>query len=232
MPIKTLPAPRTSKSEHAYRWIRDGIASHRFGPGYRLVLGSVADELQMSVVPVREAIRRLEAEGLVTFERNVGARVTLVDARDYVDTMESLGIIEGAATALAAPLLSEEQLARAEQINARMAALLPTFDPHSFTVLNQEFHATLFEGCPNAHLLELVERDWSRLAGLRDSTFAFVPDRAAHSVREHTELIALIRTAAPGFEIEQAARAHRTHTLQAYREARGLTEDTRLKEEQ
>ena len=45
-----------------------------YGPGYRLVLGTIAKDLGISVVPVREAIRRLEAEGLVTFERNVGAR--------------------------------------------------------------------------------------------------------------------------------------------------------------
>ena len=46
----------------------------------RLVLSSIAEELGFSVVPVREAIRRLEAEGLVTFERNVGATVAAIDA--------------------------------------------------------------------------------------------------------------------------------------------------------
>lgn len=213
-----------SKSERAYRWIRERIARHEYGPGYRLVLGAIADDLDMSVVPVREAIRRLEAEGLVTFERNVGAKVTLVDAKQYLDTMESLGIIEGAATALAAPLLDEDTLQRAEAVNARMAALLEHFDPHAFTRFNQEFHAVLFEACPNDHLVELVHRDWSRLAGLRESTFAFVPDRARHSVEEHAEIIRLIRTGADALQIEHAAREHRWHTLQAYREARGLTD--------
>ncbi len=218
------PDARTagSKSELAYIWIRGHIDRHQFGPGYRLVLASLAEELEMSVVPVREAIRRLEAEGLVTFERNVGARVALVDADRYTDTMQSLGIIEGAATALAAPLLTEELLSRAEAINARMDTLLANFDPHTFTILNQQFHATLFEACPNKHLVELVERDWARLAGLRDSTFSFVPDRAAHSVQEHSELIRLIREGADGMRIEIAAREHRDHTLQAYRASRSL----------
>ncbi len=213
----------SSKSERAYEWVRERINRQEYGPGYRLVLGTIADQLEMSVVPVREAIRRLEAEGLVTFERNVGAKVTLVNAADYVNTMESLGIIEGAATALSAPLLDEATLARAAAINERMEALLDHFDPHTFTILNQQFHATLFEVCPNAHLVELVQRDWVRLAGLRDSTFAFVPGRARHSVAEHGEILRLIRTGADPREIEEAARAHRWHTLQAYREARGLT---------
>ncbi|MPS75542.1 MAG: GntR family transcriptional regulator, partial [Microbacterium sp.] len=78
-----------SKSEQAYAWIRSRISAHTYGPGYRLVLGPIADELGMSVVPVREAIRRLEAEGLVTFERNVGARVTLVDEGEYAHTMQT-----------------------------------------------------------------------------------------------------------------------------------------------
>ena len=67
-----------SKSQLAYSFIRDRISSQDFTPGYRLVLGSLAKDLDMSVVPVREAIRRLEAEGLVTFERNVGAHVSMV----------------------------------------------------------------------------------------------------------------------------------------------------------
>ena len=72
-----------SKSEQAYAWVRSRIISRAFVPGYRLVLGAIAGELDMSVVPVREAIRRLEAEGLVTFERNIGAHVALVDESEY-----------------------------------------------------------------------------------------------------------------------------------------------------
>lgn len=221
--IDSGEAVSESKSERAYQWIRERIARHQFGPGYRLVLAAIAEELNMSVVPVREAIRRLEAESLVTFERNVGAKVSLVDATQYVDTMESLGIIEGAATALAAPHLTEEHLSRAEAINDRMASILDHFDPHTFTILNQQFHATLFEACPNDHLVDLVNREWSKLSGLRDSTFAFVPERARHSVAEHAEIIRLLREDAAPFDIEQAARDHRAHTLQAYRDARGLS---------
>ena len=72
----TTGAP--SKAQRAYDWIKSQIMTQAFSPGYRLVLASIAETLEMSVVPVREAIRRLEAEGLVTFERNVGARVSMV----------------------------------------------------------------------------------------------------------------------------------------------------------
>lgn len=202
-----------SKSERAYEWIRSRISGHRFGPGYRLVLGTIAEELDMSVVPVREAIRRLEAEGLVTFERNVGARVALVDEGEYVHTMQTLGLVEGLATALSAPLLPAEALARAEKINDRMRDLLEHLDARLFTELNRQFHAVLYEACPNPHLLDLVHRGWHRLSSIRDTTFALVPDRARHSVEEHAELLDLIRSGAEPLTIELAARDHRWRTM-------------------
>ncbi|WP_193598260.1 GntR family transcriptional regulator [Microbacterium sp. YJN-G] len=209
-----------SKSEQAYAWIRGRISSHAFVPGYRLVLGAIADELGMSVVPVREAIRRLEAEGLVTFERNVGAHVALIDESEYAHTMQTLGLVEGAATALSAPLLDEAALARAEEINDRMLRLLDHFHAHTFTNLNRDFHSVLYEPCPNPHILDLVHRGWGRLSGIRDSTFAFVPGRARHSVDEHTHILELIRGGADPLQIELAARDHRWRTLDAFLDAR------------
>lgn len=205
-----------SKSQQAYRWIRQRIASQAFTPGYRLVLGSIANELDMSVVPVREAIRQLEAEGLVTFERNVGAHVAMVDERSYSASMQALSIIEAAASALAAAHMSAADLRAAREVNDQMRARLIDFDPHAFTQLNQRFHAILCRRCPNPRLLEIVEAEWARLGNMRDSIFAFVPDRAAGSVREHDELLRLIETGAPLQQVEQAMRAHRASTLQAF----------------
>ncbi|KAA9135548.1 GntR family transcriptional regulator [Microbacterium caowuchunii] len=209
-----------SKSERAYQWVRGRITGREYAAGHRLVLGTIADELEMSVVPVREAIRRLEAEGLVSFERNVGARVVFLDESEYVFAMQTLGVVEGSATALSAPLLTAEDLDRALAVNDRMQALLDDFDPHEFTRLNQRFHSVLYEPCPNPHLLDLVHRGWGRLAHLRDSSFAFVPGRARHSVAEHVEIIRLIRSGADPLEIELAARNHRWRTMDAFLAAR------------
>jgi DNA-binding GntR family transcriptional regulator len=205
-----------SKSQRAYHWIKGRIASQDFTPGYRLVLGSIAAELDMSVVPVREAIRQLEAEGLVTFERNVGAHVSMVDDTAYRYSMQSLSILEGAATALAARRLTTEDVRRARAVNDLMVEMLDHFDPRSFTALNQEFHSLLFAKCANPRMLDLVNAEWARLGHLRDSTFSFVPGRAAESVREHESILQLIENSAPLGEIEKVARRHRSATLDAY----------------
>lgn len=209
-----------SKSELAYAWLRERISRHEFGPGYRLVLGSIAAELGMSVVPVREAIRRLEAEHLVTFEKNVGARVSVVDEDAYVTTMQTLSLVEGYATRLAAPHLTDEDLDRAAEINERMHRLLDDFDAHRYTQLNQQFHAVLFAACPNGQILDLVDRGWSRLAGLRDTTFALIPGRPRHSVEEHDRILELIRSGADPDELEMFTRNHRLRTLDAFIAAR------------
>ncbi len=210
----------SSKSQDAYDWIRERITRHEYGPGYRLVLASIAAELDMSVVPVREAIRRLEAEHLVTFEKNVGARVSVVDEDQYVYTMQTLSLVEGYATRLAAPHLTDEDLAAASEINERMHRLLDHFDAHVYTQLNQQFHAVLFAACPNPHVLDLVDRGWSRLAGLRDTSFALIPSRPRHSVEEHDRIVELIRTGADPDELELFTRNHRLRTLDAFLQAR------------
>ena len=208
--VKTV-AP--SKSQLAYDFIRARIDDGRYVSGFRLVLGQIAGELDISVVPVREAIRRLEAEGLVTFEKNVGAQVALLKEAEYSWTMETLALVEGAATQQSAPFLTPEHLERARAVNREMIACLDDFIPHRFTQLNQEFHAVLFEECPNPHILDLVHRGWNRLTVLRDSTFSFVPGRARESVDEHEHILTLIESGAPALDIELAARNHRLATL-------------------
>jgi len=205
-----------SKSQQAYRWLQERIAGGELAPGYRLVLGSIAGELDMSVVPVREAIRRLEAEGLVTFEQHVGARVSMIDDSQYRQSMETLALLEGAATALAARHLTADDLRRARDLNRRLVEQLDDFDPRLFTSLNHEFHQVLFGACPNPRMLALVDAEWVRLGHLRDSTFSFVPGRAHESVREHDALVDLIEAGAPLADVERAARAHRSATLAAY----------------
>ncbi|MCA5891933.1 GntR family transcriptional regulator [Isoptericola sp. NEAU-Y5] len=223
-----------SKSQRAYTFIRERIDDGRYVPGYRLVLGQIAGEADMSVVPVREAIRRLEAEGLVTFERNVGAQVALLKETEYQHTMETLALVEGHATALSAPHLTPAQLDAARAVNERMRRCLDDFDPHRFTELNLEFHTVLFTPCPNPHVLDLVHRGWRRMRALRDSSFSFVPGRARESVAEHDHILDLISTLQTGddargdaaLRVEIAARRHRTATLDAvldYQHTRRLT---------
>ncbi|AZA10946.1 GntR family transcriptional regulator [Corynebacterium gerontici] len=215
-----------SKTERAYEWIKERIHSHEFAPGHRLVLSSIADELSVSPVPIREAIRQLEAEGLVTFARNVGARVTMIEPERYSNLMESVAVLEGVATALSAPHLSADAITEARELNAKLEYSTTNLDPVEFTELNKQFHQVLFSQCPNEHLLNLVYSEWERLDYVRESTFAFVPMRALASVREHEQIVALIEAGAEGSYVEKVARQHRLNTIEAYKASGGSKPNT------
>lgn len=206
-----------SKADQAHQHVLDGITSGRYKAGDRLVLSTIAHELGMSVVPVREAIRRLQTDDLVQFERNVGATVTGIDPVEYQYTMETLALVEGYSTALCAPLVTAQTLTKARGINDQMRDMLDEdFAPETFTALNEKFHLALFEHHPNPHILDLVNRGWNRLAALRSSTFSIIPSRAPSSVAEHDELLELIAEGAEFSIIEAAARNHRLNALNAY----------------
>jgi DNA-binding GntR family transcriptional regulator len=165
----------------------------------------------------------LEAEGLVTYVHNVGAQVSFPDPHLYRNTMETLGLVEGYATALSAPKITPEELERAAAINEEMRKLAAaaSFDPTAFTDANHRFHDILHAHCDNDHISDLVRRGWGRLEAMRESSFGLVPNRAAESVAEHDQLVDLIRDGAPAAEIERAAREHRLRTMRAVLEQQG-----------
>lgn len=198
-----------AKSEMVYRSIRARIISGEFGAGHRLVLDQLARDLEVSPVPVREALRRLEAERLVTFTRNVGAEVAAA-FDPHAEVTETLAHLEGAATSLAAPHLGDEQLDRAQEINDELGALVDEgIDAGRFIDLNEHFHMTLWEACPNRYLVDMVRRETERIQLIRINGLVFAAHNAPVSVAEHAHILGLIRSGAPVADVEAAARAHK-----------------------
>ena len=154
-------------------------------PAKRLVIEQLARELDISAVPVREAIRRLEAEGYITYTRNIGATVGTIDLSRYPETVEALAVLEAAATALAMPQLDARRPRRGRAASTTTCAQCRGLEPDRFTQMNHQFHETLYCKCPNSHILDMVNREWILLGTTRRSAFSFVPERAIGSVGEH-----------------------------------------------
>src|SRR5207253_7193867 len=127
-----LPSARgaapTNKHERAYRLIRERIEAGIYQPGQRLVIDALARALDMSQVPIREAIRRLQAEGWVTYRHNSGPEVANIGLEQWQATMEVLAILEGYATALAAPEIRSEDIARLREFAEAMQHAMDNFD--------------------------------------------------------------------------------------------------------
>jgi DNA-binding GntR family transcriptional regulator len=215
-----MPAPKRNgptKQERVYREIRERILSGAYGPGYRVVIDALAEEFSVSALPVREAIRRLEAEGLVIYRPNAGAQVAPADPGLFDEEMTVLAVLEGYATALAAPELGEEGIARLTEITDAMVQAMERIDSLSFGRLNQEFHALIYEHCPNAALVGMLRDVARRLDAIRRTVFLQIPYRGSASVAEHRNLIELIASGAPAREIETAAREHKLQTVASFR---------------
>lgn len=205
-----------NKTERAYAALRGRILQGTYAPGQRLILATLAAELGVSSVPVREALRRLEAEGWVTFKPNIGAEVRPVDATEWVAVMDTLAVNEGHATAMAAPLMTSEDIERARAINSQMRSALERMDPLAASDANRTFHEVLCARCPNAHMLSVIQQANERLNAMRRTVFVFVPARTIAAVDEHDQLLAMIEADADPEDIERFAREHKLHTVIAY----------------
>jgi DNA-binding GntR family transcriptional regulator len=205
-----------NKQERTYTILRDRIHSGSFAPLERLNIDALARELGVSPIPVREALRRLEAEGWVRFTPNVGAVVSPVDSTSWEQAMVALAILEGAASAEAQPELRRSDLARLRKIAAAMEEAAARADPLRFSKLNRSLHATIVARCPNTYLTELLEQTNTRLDRLRSTMFVYLPHRSEEALHEHLRLIELLEVGS-NEEVETYARWHKLQTVEAYR---------------
>ena len=210
-----------SKKEFVYTHLRARILDGTFGSGQRIVIDQVAKELRVSIIPVREAIRQLESEGLITYKPYSGAVVTSIDEKEYIDTLNVLSVLEGYATALSAQLLTDEDIEKLIQLNNDMEKAVGEYEFELFGELNRSFHASIIQKCGNPVLVEKIEETQDRMDRVRKSIFSMVPKRAYQSIQEHSELIQCLKERAPMEQVESIIRKHRKNTLDAFLHRKG-----------
>ncbi len=205
-----------NKQERTYTILRDRIHSGTHPPLARLNIDALARELGVSAIPVREALRRLEAEGWVKFRPNTGAIVAPVDDTMWEQEMAAVAVLEGAATAEASRRLRVSDVIRLRKMATEMDEVAQSGDIMRFSRMNRRLHATIVARCANGYLLELLEQTCQRLDRVRSTMFAYVPERAKASAVEHARLIDLLESGDTE-AIEQYARWHKLQTVEAYR---------------
>ncbi len=205
------------KQERAYELIKSRILSGTYGANFRLVIDRLAKELGSSAIPVREAVRRLEAEGLVESERFSGVRVARIDEKAYMETLTALAVLEGYATALACRNLKNEDFTELRNINSQMANAREQFDLMTYGSLNLKFHRIICEASNQRFLISQLRTVQERINAIRTSVFMLIPHRTTDSIAEHEQLIQLMEAGAPEGDIEQFARAHKMGTLEAFK---------------
>lgn len=195
---------RALHGQSAYERLCDEVRSGALLPGARLLETEIADRLQISRTPVREAIRRLEAEGLVDHQPRTGAVVRSLDYPEIMELYEMRTVLEGTAARLAARAASPVELRELASINAEMAE--STEDSAALALLNRQFHRRLMDAARNRFLLKSAETVEKTLLILGPTSMD-TPERARAAVEEHTAVLAALE-ARDGATAEQAMRQH------------------------
>jgi DNA-binding GntR family transcriptional regulator len=180
------------KSQAIYAALRERILANDIAPGTRLVMRDVANEYDASDIPVREALRMLERDGLVETTPYRGARVTALTAKEVEETYFIRSHLESIATGLAAERITDAELAQLDVLMEEMRAAVDAGDGPTFSDVNHEFHRTIVAGCGNDMLVELTMDIWQRHSGFQ-RVFRMVPERIATSQREHEGIMAALR---------------------------------------
>ena len=183
---------RTSFAEQAYVALLDAIVGGDLQPGARLRDGEIAEQLGVSRTPVREALRRLEDEGLVETERNAATRVAPVRPDRIADAFPVVAALLALATRLGVPALSDADLERMERHDRERTEALRAGDVLGAIAADDRFHAVLLAASRNAEVERLLARVMPHIRRLDLLHFeALTRDDAAAG--DHAEIVAACR---------------------------------------
>jgi DNA-binding GntR family transcriptional regulator len=193
--------------------LRDQIFSHELAPGSWLDEQSLAIAFGISRTPMREAIKVLASEGLVTTKMNKGAYVTEVDRRDLEQIFTVLSLLEGQAAKETAIKASEAQLTQLDNLHHRLEKAAADRDTEQFFEINVKFHELIQEIAGNKWMNGVIE-DLRKVLKLQRRDSLTRSGRLLSSLIEHREILQAILKRDP-LAADLAMRKHLTRGLEA-----------------
>jgi DNA-binding GntR family transcriptional regulator len=154
-------------SEQIYRGLIDQIMKGELKPGQRVEEQAVASQYKASRTPVRDALRQLAGSGFIEFRPHRGAMVTNVDLRQMGEMFEALEELEALCAKLAAQRMKDLERRQLELLVKRQQAAIASKDEKLYWHLNDQFHASIYQGADNRSILQLTDNMRSRLMPFR-----------------------------------------------------------------
>ena len=144
--------------EIVYEELRNLILTGKIKPGTRMMEIELADDMGVSRTPIREAIRKLEKEGLVVIEPRKGAYASEVSVKDMVDILEVRANLEGLAAYLAAERMTDAEKKVLEETKEKFKIAVAESDLPEMIANDTKFHHMIVESSKNNHLIHMVEQ--------------------------------------------------------------------------
>jgi len=179
------PAYKTKK-DAVVELLREAILSAQYKPGERLLQEEIARRLNVSPTPVREALRQLEAEGVLDHSPHRGVRVAEVRFEDVREIYLIRGALESLAAREAVPNLTRANIAHLRAIQTEVESLIAEQRLADLRKLNYDLHMLIYNASGLPELFRLIRILWTRFPW---DTLHVLPGRAAISAREHNAIV-------------------------------------------
>jgi DNA-binding GntR family transcriptional regulator len=203
------PGPKFSNvtlAQQVYEHLRQSILANAYPPNTPLPEEALAARLNVSRVPVREALRRLAADGLVNFVPRQGAVVSSLSPKQFLDAYRLREALESLAIRLAAPRLTPDDFQALEWRQAEMEAAAAERDFEQFFAADTAFHALFVERADNDYLRTVYDPLIDQMRRYR-SPAADLRGGLERSIGEHEAMLDAIRSG----DVEEAARLLSEH---------------------
>jgi DNA-binding GntR family transcriptional regulator len=159
-----VSAPRSvTKTEAAFRALRQAIEEGRYLPGEHLRVAQLIDELDMSPTPIREALRLLQAEGLIVHHPHRGMAVAEYSPEDAEEVYRLRVLLEPLATEQAVRQAGDEQIAEMRRLHDELAAALADDSRTDAAELNAAWHRAIWTASDSRYLQEFIARLWQAI---------------------------------------------------------------------
>lgn len=181
-----------TKNDIVYNALKEQIVTGEIMPGERITVMQCAEEFGVSAMPVREALKRLQQEGLVTIIPHAGAQVVKCDNKHFHEITEIRNLLEPYAAKLAAGRMTEQDFDALEEILDEMQACVDAQDNVTYSELNAKFHHYIYDRCGNETLIETINSLWEK-SQMSRNVFLMNRERIVPSLQEHRECLACMR---------------------------------------
>lgn len=205
----------TTKSEFVHNYLKENILMGELSMGESLNISQIAKELKVSTIPVREAIQRLESEGLVDIIPHKGAFVRTFDPEKVKEIFSIRAVLEGLAAKMAVTNLDDEKISYLKKMTEEMNQCALEEDEEQFGILNKEFHRFIYEHS-SPMLFDMIFNLWT--GNWSKAIFVFKPGRMREAVAEHQEIIDAIEAKDEEL-VEQLVKTHKLKTAELFESA-------------
>ena len=198
-------------NQKVYRVLKESIVKGFLEPGTKLLENRIAEEMQVSRTPVREAMQKLVAEGFVKTTPNQTMVVTEVSPEDVKEVLQIRGVLEGLAARIAAKKINRQEIDELGKLVAQMSLHVTEENLSSYCKVDDEFHDLILNICGNKWIIQIRDNLGSFIYRFRIKSLS-VPGRLKCSLKEHQAIMEALKKH-DSVEADRLSQVHMENTI-------------------